>query len=180
MSGGFSNNNINFIPSKLTQTVSESNTNKLPHLTNFISPFLTQNANATDQALSILQQFNQPNLNMNNLAFSVPYQQIFQPQEPQQQLQNSNGMLSYPYQFPFLFSFQSPISKLNNEPNLNDMVNNIMTNQSNSQSKVKCVKEQQHHKSSNHQLMESFNLQRPTLNLDTISGLELEKKLIYQ
>ena len=112
------------------------------------------------------------------MAFSLPYQQNFQQQEPQSQ--NHNGLFGYPYQNPFLFSFQNQVSKLNNEMNLNDMVNNIMTNQNNSQPKVKLVKEQHSNKLSNQQLMDSFSLEKSMFGLDKISGLELEKKLIYQ
>jgi len=186
MSGGFSKNNTS-IPSKLNKAATQPNTNLTNLPNNFISPLLSSSIDTTsNQTLSILQQFNPSNINMNNLAFSMPYQQIFQQQElhhhqQQQQLQqNTNANYAYPYQLPFLFSFQNPVSKLNNETNLNEMVNNIMINQTSPQQKSKPSKEHQHHKSSNYQLMESFNSPKPPINLDTISGLDLEKKLIYQ
>jgi hypothetical protein len=178
MSGGFSKNNT-LIPSKLNKP--NTNLTNLPN--NFISPLLSSNIDtASNQTLSILQQFNPSNINMNNLAFSMPYQQIFQQQElhhqQQQQLQqNNNANYTYPYQLPFLFSFQNPVTKLNNETNLNEMVNNIMINQTSPQQKSKPNKEHPHHKSSNYQ---SLSSQKTPINLDTISGFDLEKKLIYQ
>ena len=166
MSGDFNNiHTSNLIPSSSKDNLSFS------HL---VSPY---SANSLNPSYQFFLQNYSSHINMNNLAFSLPYQQFIQQQ--QQDLQQNNFNLQY--QFPFLYSLQNQITKANNQACLSDMVTNIMKNQSNANHiQPKCKFNKEHPKASSTQSLEALDIQKVSFDSDNISNFEMEKNSIYQ
>ena len=134
--GGFQN----FFASNLTTEQAASNLNNLPYSTVFsqlIAPslapqILPQQSPLTNRRTIFSQQYAPSHTTMNHLAFPLAYQQMLQDPQPQShQHHHAMNQAHYPYQLPYMFSLQHASLKSNNsDASLNDMVSNIMNNQS--------------------------------------------------